>query len=66
MKALQGEQSFQETRMAHIDRGDEPEKVALKYRKSNDRMIKIVQTYSTDEGFDLMQYLTKMAHNISF
>lgn len=58
------EESYQKGRIAKIERGDEPEKTPLRYQKLNARILKIVNTYKSEEGFDHMYYLRSLAHNI--
>lgn len=62
--ALVGEQAFQEIRLAKIERGDDPEVTPLKYRKLNKRIKKIVDSYEKSDEFDVVHYLTSLAHNI--
>lgn len=62
--ALIKEQAFQEIRLAKIERGDDPEPTRLKYRKLNERIEKIVKTYEKSDSFDVLHYLTSLAHNI--
>lgn len=64
--ALMSEQSFQETRIAKIESGHDPEKTLLKYRQMNERLVKTVNSYDDTESFDLDIYVTQIAHNISF
>lgn len=59
--ALINEQAFQETRLAKIERGDDPETMPLKYRQINERILKTVN--SCDKS-DVIFYLTVLAHNI--
>lgn len=60
------EQAYQKGRIAKIERGEEPEKIALAYRKLNARILKIVNTYKSEDNFDYMYYLRSLAHNITF
>lgn len=66
IRALKREQSFQYLRIGKIEKGEEPEKHRVKYRKLNERILKIVNGYKNQQNFDVMKYLTSIAHNIHF
>lgn len=61
---LQIEQTFQQTRMAKIDSGEEPVAGAKKYVKMNKRISSIVADYNDSEKFEIVDYLRAIAHNI--
>lgn len=64
LKSLQSEQSFQQTRMAHIDAGHDPDPVRRIYRNINERLT--VNKFNDSVEFDCMNYLNTLAHNIYF
>lgn len=63
IKELQGEQSYQNLRIAKSDKSEDPEHQQKKYVKLNERIVKIIRGYrDVDNG--LMRYLLALAHNV--
>lgn len=64
VRILQKEQSNTELKISKVNLGVPPEKSRLKWRKKNQRMLSIVQSYASHET--KVQYLQKIANIIEF
>lgn len=63
-EALSTEQGYQQSRLSKIERGENPEPIPASVAKLERRIEKIVNTYQSDDSFDVVHYLTRLAHNI--
>lgn len=66
LEFLQWEQSYIEGNLAKAEAGISPEPQKKKWRDSNERIVKTVNTFSQSETKDYIGYLKSVAHNINF